>query len=79
MFDGTIWTGRKALELGLIDGVGNLHGVLREKFGEKVRLRPVKVARGWLQKRFGVDGGGEIASAVLGAIEERAIWSRYGL
>ena len=79
LFDGTIWTGRKALELGLIDGVGNLHGVLREKFGEKVRLRPVKVARGWLQKRFGVDGGGEIASAVLGAIEERAIWSRYGL
>ncbi|MDH5410375.1 MAG: S49 family peptidase, partial [Alphaproteobacteria bacterium] len=64
---------------GLTDGVGNLHGVLREKFGEKVKLQPVKVSRGWLQKRFGVSQGGEIASDVLATIEERAVWSRYGL
>lgn len=79
LFDGTFWTGRKAVELGLTDGVGNLHGVLREKFGEKVKLRQIKLARGWLQKRFGVNHGGEIASRVLATIEERAVWSRYGL
>ncbi len=79
LFDGTFWTGRKAVELGLTDGVGNLHGVLREKFGEKVKLRQIKLARGWLQKRFGVNHGGEIASQVLATIEERAVWSRYGL
>ena len=79
LFDGTIWTGRKAVELGLADGVGNLHGVLREKFGEKLRLRPIKVARGWLQKRFGMNHGSEIVTEVLGAIEERAIWGRFGL
>jgi signal peptide peptidase SppA len=79
LFDGTFWTGRKAVELGLTDGVGNLHDVMREKFGEKVKLRPIKVARGWLQKRFGMKQGGDIASEVLATIEERAIWSRYGL
>jgi signal peptide peptidase SppA len=79
LFDGSFWTGRKAVELGLTDGVGNLHGVLREKFGEKVKLQPVKVSRGWLQKRFGVSQGGQIASDVLATIEERAVWSRYGL
>lgn len=79
LFDGTIWTGRKAVELGLTDGVGNLHGVLREKFGEKLRLRPIKVARGWLQKRFGMNHGSEIVGDVLGAIEERAVWGRFGL
>jgi signal peptide peptidase SppA len=79
LFDGTFWTGRNAVELGLTDGVGNLHGVLREKFGEKVKLRQIKLARGWLQKRFGVNHGGEIASRVLATIEERAVWSRYGL
>ena len=79
LFDGTFWTGRKAAELGLTDGVGNLHGVLREKFGEKVKLRPVKVARGWLQKRFGVESRGDIAADVMSAIEERAVWGRYGL
>ncbi len=79
LFDGTIWTGRKAVELGLTDGVGNLHGVLREKFGEKVKLRPIKVARGWLQKRFGVESRADIAADIMSAIEERAVWSRYGL
>ncbi|MBE9552499.1 MAG: S49 family peptidase [Proteobacteria bacterium] len=79
LFDGTIWTGRKAVELGLTDGVGNLHAVLREKFGEKVKLRPIKVARGWLQKRFGVGSRADIAADVMSAIEERAIWGRYGL
>jgi len=79
LFDGTIWSGRKAQELGLVDGVGNLRAVMRDKFGEKVRLRPVRVHRGWLQKRFGVSRGAEFAADFLAAVEERLIWSRYGL
>jgi ClpP class serine protease len=35
LFEGQIWTGRKALELGLIDGLGDVHGTLKERFGEK--------------------------------------------
>lgn len=79
LFDGTIWSGRKAQELGLVDGVGNLRAVMRDKFGEKVRLRPVRIHRGWLQKRFGVTRGAEFAADFLAAVEERLIWSRYGL
>lgn len=78
-FDGTIWTGRQAVDLGLTDGVGNLHRITREKFGEKVKLRPVKIARGWLQKRFGIGSRSDIAADFVSAIEERAIWGRYGL
>lgn len=79
LFDGTIWSGRKAEKLGLVDGVGNLRAVMRDKFGEKVRLRPVRVHRGWLQKRFGVSRSAEFAADFLAAVEERLIWSRYGL
>lgn len=79
LFDGTIWSGRKAQELGLVDGVGNLRAIMRDKFGEKVRLRPVRIHRGWLQKRFGVTRGAEFAADFLAAVEERLIWSRYGL
>lgn len=78
-FDGSIWTGRQAAELGLTDGVGNLHGVLREKFGEKLRLRQIKVARGWLQKRFGLSSRSDFAGDLVSAVEERALWGRYGL
>lgn len=79
LFDGSIWTGRQAAELGLTDGVGNLHSVLREKFGEKVRLRQIKVARGWLQRRFGLGSRADIAADLVTAVEERALWGRYGL
>jgi len=76
LFDGTVWTGRRAAELGLVDGVGNLRAVMRDKFGEKVRLRPIRAPRGWLQRRFGM---GALAGEMLAAIEERLIWGRFGL
>jgi serine protease SohB len=79
LFDGSFWTGRRAAELGLVDGVGDLRGVMRRKFGDKVKLRPIKTPRNWLQKRFGVTRGGEVATDILAAIEERLIWSRFGL
>ncbi len=79
LFDGSIWTGRQAAELGVVDGVGNLHGVLREKFGKKLKLRPMKVSRGLLQRRFGIGAPDAVAGEVIAAIEARAAWSRYGL
>src|SRR5271154_6354152 len=36
LFSGEYWTGRRALELGLIDSIGDLRSVLRERFGNKV-------------------------------------------
>ncbi len=79
LFDGTIWTGRKAEKLGLIDGVGELRAVMRDKYGERVRLRPIRVPRGWLQRRFGVGRGSDYAADLLAVLEERAIWARFGL
>ena len=39
ILSGPFWTGLKALELGLIDGMGDVRSVLRERFGPKVRLK----------------------------------------
>src|SRR5262249_2488529 len=36
LFSGEYWTGRRAVELGLADGIGDLRTVLRERFGDKV-------------------------------------------
>jgi len=38
VFSGAFWTGRRALELGLVDGIGDLRTVLRDRFGDKVRV-----------------------------------------
>ena len=36
LWSGRIWTGRQAAKLGLIDSVGTMESVCKEKFGDKV-------------------------------------------
>ena len=79
LFSGEFWTGRRGLELGLVDGLGELRTVLQERYGAKVHL-PVIGPRRRLLSRFGltapIDG---IGPATLAAIEERLHWQRFGL
>jgi len=85
LFSGEYWTGRRALELGLVDGIGDLRGVLRERFGEKVVTPLVSAERGWFGRRVpGVGGSlgllqGGLSEDLISALEARAIWARYGL
>lgn len=83
LFSGAFWSGRTALAMGLIDGIGDLRTVMRERFGERVKLRPVIAEKGWLRRRVGLVGtGGDAggwADAMLSTIEERMTWGRFGL
>lgn len=87
MFTGAFWTGSKAKDLGLIDGLGNMHDVLVEKFGPDVELKVFERSSGLLSKLgFSssldlknlniVEGLGE---DVIDSLETRALWQRYGL
>jgi signal peptide peptidase SppA len=84
LFSGEFWTGKRGLELGLVDGLGELRATLQARYGAKVHL-PVIGPRRRLLSRFGlgtsvggmgVDG---IGPATLAAIEERLHWQRFGL
>ncbi|MBT6959739.1 MAG: S49 family peptidase, partial [Rhodospirillaceae bacterium] len=82
LFNGDVWTGERAIKKGLVDGLGEMRSVLREKLGEKVRFMPVQRPGGWLQRRFG--GADMLAthnwsSDLLAVAEERALWARFGL
>jgi signal peptide peptidase SppA len=85
LFNGAFWTGRKALELGLIDGIGDLRTVARDRFGDKVRLKVVEPSRGWLRRRLGIAAPdlapetGAWAHQLIAAVEERFLWNRFGL
>ena len=85
LFSGAFWTGRRALERGLIDGIGELRGVMRARFGEDVRFKPIGEPRKWWPPRLGrsedtpAAASADWASGVIGAIEDRLWWSRYGL
>jgi signal peptide peptidase SppA len=93
LFSGAFWSAAGALELGLIDGIGDVRSRLRELYGPKVRLRPVAIGGGGLLSRLrrGPAAGGSPPAAggalpplvsveeALAAIEARALWARYGL
>ncbi len=87
LFTGAFWSGSRAVELGLADRVGDLRTVLRETYGEKVRVLPIPTAkRGWLRRLgggsgaalSGVDATGLVERAIA-AVEERLLWNRFGL
>lgn len=85
LFEGEIFSGRRAVELGLVDGLGDIRGVLRDRFGEDVRLRVLETARArrWWRlpgvARTPRGGIGDLLDELLAAIEERLHWSRFGL
>lgn len=79
LFNGCVWTGRRAVELGLADRLGCQHGVLRERFGDKVQVRMINPARrGGLGRLLGLDAGG-LAEGLADVAAERAAFARYGL
>jgi signal peptide peptidase SppA len=82
LFTGEWWTGERGLTLGLIDALGDMHQVLRERYGADVRVRLIAAKRPLFSlPRFGFSalGGTGLASDVLAAVEDRALWSRLGL
>ncbi len=84
LFSGAFWAGEDALSLGLIDGIGDLRSILRKRFGDKVRLRPVQAPRPGLLSQMmrpppGAGGSLIDPHEALAVMEERALWSRLGL
>jgi len=52
LFSGAVWTGSEALDLGLVDGLGEVRGILRERYGKRVELRIIPPARSSLIGRW---------------------------
>lgn len=83
LFGGEVFTGRRSLSLGLIDGIGDVRGIARQLFGDRVRLRVIEperrrslLARLAWRRRTDL---GDMAGDLLARVEERLIWARLGL
>ncbi|MCO5144723.1 MAG: S49 family peptidase [Aquamicrobium sp.] len=86
LYTGLFWTGKKGLELGLIDALGDMRSFLKERYGEKTKLQLVSAPRGFFSRRLGLSsmrGGAEMAAAAADGLadtaQERALWARLGL
>ncbi|MEP9385787.1 S49 family peptidase [Mesorhizobium sp. KR9-304] len=86
LFTGLFWTGKKGLALGLVDALGDMREVLKDRYGPKTRLSLVSSPRGFFARRLGFFGSsapadiaGQAANGLLDAAEDRALWGRFGL
>jgi serine protease SohB len=88
LFSGEYWTGGKAIEFGLADGIGDLRATLRARFGDDVVTPLVAPARGWFGRVqpairpsdiAGLPRAADFAEEIISALEARALWARYGL
>merc|ERR1712167_149577 len=51
IFTGEFWSGKKAKELGLVDGIGNVEEILQQKYGEDVIIKKFEKQKSWLGKK----------------------------
>ena len=77
LFSGEFWSGRKSLELGLIDGIGNADQILKEKFGEDVVIKKFEKSKGWLSKKLSLSN--DHVDQLANILDEKSVWQRYGL
>jgi signal peptide peptidase SppA len=92
LFSGAFWSGPKAVQLGLVDGIADVRSKMRELHGDKVRLRVIPIGGGGLLSRLRRPSGFALGTTdtpstwtaalpgdVISALEARALWSRFGL
>jgi signal peptide peptidase SppA len=80
LFDGEVWIGQKAVDLGLVDGLGTL----REIVGKRYPNAEISAVEGRkpLLARLGLAPAAsrvDLLTAALDMLEQRAHWSRFGL
>ena len=76
LFTGAFWSGQKSLDLGLIDAFGEMKFILKERFGENIKIKEFAPKK----KLFGF---GNLLSGALDVliykVEERISFKRFGL
>jgi signal peptide peptidase SppA len=81
IFNGKFWSGKQALELGLIDGIGDVKSIMKEKFGKKIRFKNITPAKGFFKKKFGISENrfAIIGDVIYTKLREYSIWERFNI
>lgn len=89
LFTGEYWAGESSVALGLADGIGDLRSVLRTRYGDKVVMPliapPTGMLSGLLGRKPGAgasfvgEGLAALPDGMMSALEERAMWAKFGL
>ena len=80
IFNGEFWTGQKALDYGLIDGIDDLYSFIYKRYGNEVKIEYIEHQQSWFKRKFGMaHSAQEITDTVLDRVEERFLTSKIDL
>jgi len=81
IFSGLFWVGQKAIELGLADGLGYANEILEKKFGKKAKIKIIEQKKSFIQRKLSSSLSHSLINTdeLINKLEEKALWSRYGL
>ena len=77
VFSGLFWVGKKAIDLGLADGLGSIYDIIQQRFGKKAKIKIIDQKKSFIQRKLSsslLD-----SESIMQKIEEKAMWSKFGL
>ncbi len=77
LFTGAFWSGKKSVELGLVDGICDMRKKMKEKFGAKVEIVQITVKKGLLKSLLSEKS--QLVESLISKVEERFSFNRFGL
>lgn len=77
LFTGAFWSGKKSVELGLIDEISDMRSKMKEKFGAKVELVQINAKKGLLKSFFSEKS--PTIETLFTKLEERISFNKFGL
>lgn len=78
LFEGDFYIGKKAVDLGFVDGLGDAYTVIREKYGKRIYTPVVNPLR------FSLFGAGigmssRVMANTMDEVRSRVMWERIGM
>lgn len=81
LFNGSVWSGKKALDFGLIDGISDAYTKMAEKFGNKVEIVHITAKKGLLKSLFSEKLSvvtSNLVESFFNLVEEKIEFKKYG-
>lgn len=78
LFNGAFWSGKKAVELGLVDAVGDIRSIIKNKFGEKIKFVNIEPKKKGMLKEL-LASKIDFIDSLVNKIEEKILGNKFGL
>lgn len=75
LFTGAFWSGKKSVELGLVDEICDMRKKMKEKFGDKVVFTQITAKKSFIKSFFSE----KLIDSLFNRIEEKFQFNRFGL